>query len=46
VRGTYVPSGSTDGVKRIVAVVSIRGIACGPNATRLGALGVNQNLTT
>ena len=46
VRGTYVPSGSTDGSKRIVAVVAIRGIACGPNATRLGALGVNQNLAS
>jgi hypothetical protein len=46
VRGTYVPSASTDGSKRLVAVVAIRGIACGPNATRLGALGVNQNLVS
>jgi hypothetical protein len=46
VRGTYVPSASTDGSKRLVAIVAIRGVACGPNATRLGALGVNQNLVS
>lgn len=46
VRGTYVPSASTDGVKRLVAGVLIPGIASGPNATRLGALGVNQNLVS
>jgi hypothetical protein len=44
VRGTYVPASSTDGVKRLVAGVLIPGIGAGPNATRLGALGVNQNL--
>lgn len=46
VRGTYVPSASTDGVKRLVAGILIPGIASGPNATRLGALGVNQNLVS
>lgn len=46
VRGTYVPSAATDGVKRLVAGILIPGIGSGPNATRLGALGVNQNLTT
>jgi hypothetical protein len=46
VRGTYTPSASADGVKRLVAIIAIRGIACGPNATRLGALGVNQNLVS
>jgi len=46
VRGTYVPSAATNGVKRLVAGILIPGIACGPNATRLGALGVNQNLVS
>lgn len=46
VRGTYVPSASTDGAKRLVAGVLIPGIGSGPNATRLGALGVNQNLVS
>jgi hypothetical protein len=46
VRGTYVPASSTDGIKRLVAGVLIPGIGSGPNSTRLGALGVNQNLTT
>jgi len=44
VRGTYVPSASTDGIKRLVAGVLVPGIASGPNATRIGALGTNQNL--
>lgn len=46
VRGTYVPATSTDGIKRLVAGILIPGIGSGPNATRLGALGVNQNLVT
>lgn len=46
VRGTYVPSASTDGAKRLVAGILIPGIGAGPNATRLGALGVNQNLVS
>lgn len=44
VRGTYVPASSTDGIKRLVGGVLVPGIGSGPNATRLGALGVNQNL--
>lgn len=42
VRGTYTPASATDGIKRLVMAIAIPGIACGPNATRLGALGVNQ----
>jgi hypothetical protein len=46
VRGTYTPTGGTDGAKRLVAAVLIPGIGCGPNGTRLGALGTNQNLVS
>jgi len=42
VRGTYVPSTATNGVKRLVVVIALPGIAAGPNATRTGALGVTQ----
>ena len=42
VRGTYVPSSATNGVKRLVVVIALPGIASGPNATRTGALGVTQ----
>lgn len=42
VRGTYVPSSATDGVKRLVMGILLPGIAVGPNATRTGALGVTQ----
>ena len=42
VRGTYVPSSATNGIKRLVAVIALPGIATGPNATRTGALGVTQ----
>jgi len=42
VRGTYVPSTATNGVKRLVIVIALPGIAAGPNATRTGALGVTQ----
>lgn len=42
VRGTYVPSGATDGIKRLVMGILLPGIAVGPNATRTGALGVTQ----
>ena len=44
VRGTYVASAANDGIKRIVGGILVPGIGSGPNATRLGALGVNQNL--
>lgn len=46
VRGTYVPSSATDGVKRLVMAIGTPGLAAGPNATRAGAFGVTQNLGT
>lgn len=46
VRGTYVPSSATDGAKRLVVGVLLPALAVGPNATRAGALGVNQNLAS
>ena len=42
VRGTFAPSGATDGIKRLVMCVALPGIAVGPNSTRVGALGVTQ----
>ena len=46
VRGTYTPSSAPDGTKRLVMAIALPAIAAGPNATRLGALGVNQNLAS
>lgn len=42
VRGTFTPNGATDGIKRLVMCIAVPGIACGPNSTRVGALGVTQ----
>ena len=42
VRGTFAPSSAADGIKRAVVTVAVPGIAVGPNATRVGALGVTQ----
>jgi hypothetical protein len=42
VRGTYVPSSSPNGSRRLVMGILLPGIAVGPNATRQGALGVDQ----
>jgi hypothetical protein len=42
VRGTYTPSSASDGVKRLVMTIACPAIAVGPNATRVGALGVTQ----
>lgn len=42
VRGTFAPTSASDGVKRLVAAILMPAIACGPNATRIGALGVPQ----
>ena len=42
VRGTYVPSSASNGIKRLVMAVAIPAIGCGPNSTRIGALGVTQ----
>ena len=42
VRGTYTPSSASNGVRRLVMTIAVPAIACGPNATRVGALGVTQ----
>jgi hypothetical protein len=42
VRGTYVPATASDGQVRTVMGILLPGIAVGPNATRVGALGVTQ----
>jgi hypothetical protein len=42
VRGTYLPSTASNGIKRLVMVIGLPGIAAGPTATRTGALGVTQ----
>ena len=46
VRGTYAPANAADGSKRLVAGLLLPALAVGPNATRAGALGVNQNLAS
>ena len=46
VRGTFDTSSAADGIKRLVVGIMLPGIAVGPNATRVGALGVNQNLVS
>lgn len=42
VRGTYVPSSAPDAAKRLVISILLPALAVGPNATRVGALGVTQ----
>ena len=42
VRGTIALPSAADGSKRLIAAMAIPAIACGPNATRVGALGVTQ----
>lgn len=42
VRGVYTPSSAANGTRRLVMAIAVPGIACGPNATRVGALGVTQ----
>jgi hypothetical protein len=42
VRGTYTPATASDGIVRTVTGILLPGIAVGPNATRVGALGVTQ----
>jgi hypothetical protein len=46
VRGTYAPANAADGSKRLVSGILLPALAVGPNATRIGALGVNQNLAS
>jgi len=42
VRGTYTPATASDGIVRTVMGILLPAIAVGPNATRVGALGVTQ----
>jgi hypothetical protein len=42
VRGTYTPATASNGIVRTVMGILLPAIAVGPNATRVGALGVNQ----
>lgn len=42
VRGCYTPSSAANGTRRLVMSIAVPAIACGPNATRTGALGVTQ----
>jgi hypothetical protein len=42
VRGTYALSSASNGSKRLVMAIALPAIAVGPNATRIGALGVTQ----
>ena len=44
VRGTFSPSSAPNGIRRLVLGLMLPAIAAGPNATRIGAFGVNQNL--
>jgi len=46
VRGTYAPATASDGIVRTTMGILLPAIAVGPNATRIGALGVNQNLVS
>ena len=46
VRGTYVPTSAANGSRRLVVGILLPALAVGPNATRAGALGVNQNLAS
>jgi len=42
VRGTIALASASDGAKRLVAFMALPAIACGPSATRIGAVGVTQ----
>jgi hypothetical protein len=46
VRGTYTPATASNGIVRTVMGILLPAIAVGPNATRIGAVGVNQNLVS
>lgn len=45
VRG-YIITGQTDGTKRLIVNYALPALAVGPNATRIGAVGVTQNLAS
>lgn len=42
VRGCFTPSSAANGTKRLVMLIALPALACGPNATRIGAAGVDQ----
>lgn len=42
VRGTIDPSSASDGTRRLVVAILLPALAAGPNATRIGAAGVDQ----
>lgn len=42
VRGTYVPTSASNGVRRLLVHLNLPAIASGPNATLIGAAGVTQ----
>lgn len=42
VRGCYTPSSAANGARRLVMAIALPALAVGPNATRVGALGVDQ----
>lgn len=42
VRGCYTPSSAANGSRRLVMTIAVPALGCGPNATRVGAYGVDQ----
>lgn len=42
VRGCYTPSSAANGSRRLVMTIALPALASGPNATRIGAFGVDQ----
>ena len=42
VRGCYTPSSAANGTRRLVMTIALPALAVGPNATRIGAVGVEQ----
>lgn len=42
VRGCYTPSSAANGARRLVMTIALPALAVGPNATRIGAVGVDQ----
>jgi len=42
VRGCYTTSSAANGTRRLVMTIAVPALACGPNATRIGAAGVTQ----
>lgn len=42
VRGCYTPTSAANGTRRLLMTIAVPALGCGPNATRIGALGVDQ----